>query len=184
MTWSAAPATDGNASPEPGPPGGKSPGSWLPSRPASCPRSCEHVTVTASAPSSSKTGPSRRVADNSFASDPQAMPPPPTAKPFRSTRSSGKSLVTRKLLPCFFQACKKSAEKRRTEGHNRWGQPCDCSCDPFSVQTELLHTNYAIRIYQKMRNPCRTALKIVSSETLCHGLSYLGVFVSILLRIL
>src|ERR1700730_16523242 len=85
MTWSAAPATDGNASPVTGPPGGKSAGSWLPSRPASCPRSCEHVTVTSSAPSSSKTGPSRRDADDSFTTDPQAMPPPPTAKPFRST---------------------------------------------------------------------------------------------------
>src|ERR1700730_3105026 len=85
MTWSAAPATDGNASPVTGPPGGKSAGSWLPSRPASCPRSCEHVTVTSSAPSSSKTGPSRRDADDSFTSDPQAMPPSPTAKPFRST---------------------------------------------------------------------------------------------------
>src|SRR6202030_2277902 len=79
------PATDCNASPETCPPGGKSPASWLPSRPASCPRSCEHVTVTSSAPSSSKTGPSRRDADDSFTSDPQAMPPPPTAKPFRST---------------------------------------------------------------------------------------------------
>ena len=41
--------------------------------------------MTSSAPSSSKTGPSRRDADDSFTSDPQAMPPPPTAKPFRST---------------------------------------------------------------------------------------------------
>src|SRR6202035_2907153 len=46
-----------------------------------------HVTGTSSAPSSSKTGPSRRDADDSFTSDPQAMPPPPTAKPFRSTAS-------------------------------------------------------------------------------------------------
>ena len=36
-------------------------------------------------PSSSKTGPSRLDADDSFTSDPQATPSPPTAKPFRST---------------------------------------------------------------------------------------------------
>src|SRR6202030_462615 len=76
----------------PVPPGGKSPGSWLPSRPASYPRSCEHVAVTSSAPSSSKTGPSRRDADDSFTSDPQSWPPPPTAKPFRSPETFPESI--------------------------------------------------------------------------------------------
>jgi hypothetical protein len=50
--------------------------------------------VTSSAPSSSKTGPSRRDADDSFTSDPQAMPPSPTAKPFRSTDLSAPTRIS------------------------------------------------------------------------------------------
>src|SRR6202030_1390929 len=70
------PATDCNASPETCPPGGRSPGSLPPSRPASCPRLCEHVTVTSSAPSSSKTGPSRLDAEDSSPTTLRRRPAP------------------------------------------------------------------------------------------------------------
>jgi hypothetical protein len=55
--------------------------------------------VTSSAPSSSKTGPSRRDADDSFTSDPQAMPPPPTAKPFRCVPGMLNSSEVKVLYP-------------------------------------------------------------------------------------